>query len=132
MRVLFYYGYLPPLSSLAIVPLIGDVTDVLVTRVCTGYLVEASSLFLGCHFRDRVYSLVVGIEAPRSVSEVQCEVGRIGVLPLGEETLSIPLPELFPMSVLCCVTFHPLFGLQSTLLFALPWPLNCENASNWP
>ncbi|KAJ8794816.1 hypothetical protein J1605_018809 [Eschrichtius robustus] len=42
-----------------------------------------------------VCSLAVGVEAPRSVSELQCEVGGIGAFLQGEEPLSIPLPELF-------------------------------------
>lgn len=30
----------------------------------------------------------------RSVSDVRCEIGGIGALPLREEPLSVPLPEL--------------------------------------
>ena len=34
-------------------------------------------------------------EIPRSISELWCKVDRIGVFPLGKESLIIPLPELF-------------------------------------
>lgn len=60
---------------------------------------------------DRVYSLVIGVEAPRSflsrVSELWCEVGRVGALAPGEEPLSIPLPELSTGRVLCGPQGHP-------------------------
>lgn len=54
-------------------------------------------LLCGCHcpVKGRVCCLVVGMEAPRSISELKYEVGAIGILPLREEPLSIPLPELF-------------------------------------
>ena len=56
-----------------------------------------SSLLCGCHcpVKGRVCCLVVGMEAPRCISELKYEVGAIGILPLREEPLSIPLPELF-------------------------------------
>lgn len=60
---------------------------------------------------DRVYSLVIGVEAPRSflsrVSELCCEVGRVGALAPGEEPLSIPLRELSSGRVLCGPQGHP-------------------------
>ena len=41
------------------------------------------------------------------VSELQCEVGGIAVLPLEEELLSIPLPELLTSdSALLCYLSH--------------------------
>ena len=48
-------------------------------------LYGASSLLGGCHssVRGRVCSLVVGVEDPRFISKLQCEVGCIGVLPAG-------------------------------------------------
>ena len=51
----------------------------------------ASSLLFGCHspFRDRVCSLIVGVEAPRSISKQRCEVGRTGMLFLAEVPLCI-------------------------------------------
>ena len=59
--------------------------------------VEQGLLFALCCYSPaggRVCSLVVGIEAPRSISKLQCDVGRIGALPLEEKPLSIPPPEL--------------------------------------
>lgn len=58
---------------------------------------SASLLLCGCHYtvRSRICSLVVGTETLRSVSEMHCEVGRIGVFLLGEDPLSIPPSELF-------------------------------------
>jgi len=47
-------------------------------------------LWLSYTCRGRVCSLVVGMETPRSISELQCEVDGTGALPLGEEPLSIP------------------------------------------
>ena len=66
----------------------------------------ASSLLCGCHsaVRVRVCSLVVRKEAPRSLSKLHCVVGRIGVLPLQEEQLSILPLELFTRE-------HTLWGL---------------------
>ena len=59
----------------------------------------------------RACSLVVGVEAPRSVSELQSKVGGIGVRPLREEPLSISPLELSTSSVLCGVTCHLLCWL---------------------
>lgn len=39
------------------------------------------------------------------VSDLQCEVDRFVALTLGEEPLSISLPEFLPVSVLCCVIY---------------------------
>ena len=47
-------------------------------------------LWLSYTCRGRVCSLVVGMETPRSISELQCEVDGTGALPLREEPLSIP------------------------------------------
>ena len=43
---------------------------------------EASPLLCGCHsfVRSRVCFLVVAVEAPRSISELCCEVSGIGKL----------------------------------------------------
>lgn len=80
--------------------------------VCSGCWVGLL-LLCGCHspVGDRVCSLVVGVEAPRSISEspeLWCEVGRIGASPPGEEPLSIPLPEL---STGECSAQSPVCGL---------------------
>lgn len=60
---------------------------------------------------------VVGVEAKRSISELQCKVHMTGALLLGEEPLNIPPQELSPWRhALWC--HLPL--LQSRLLLALP------------
>lgn len=76
----------------------------------------ASSSLCGCHspVGGRVCSLVVRVKAPRSVYKLWCEVGRIGILSLGVELLSIPPQEL------CEVACHLLCRLRNTLLLALP------------
>ena len=48
---------------------------------------------------------VVGLEAKRSISELQCKVHMTGALLLGEEPLNIPPQELFG-GMLCGVTCH--------------------------
>lgn len=54
----------------------------------------------------RFCSLGLGVETPRSVSELQCKVGRIGTLPLGGKPLII-LPLDCPLeSVLFHVVYH--------------------------
>ena len=53
---------------LAIIPLIGGVTGVVVTRACTGYLVDFSCLY---GFHCPVMGRVVGVETPRYFSELQ-------------------------------------------------------------
>lgn len=101
--------HLFPQCLLNIIPLLGGVTDVVVIRVIAGWC-AVPPLRSGCHcpIWGRVSSLVFGVEAPRSVSElcfwaVVWEVDRIGVLPLWEEPLSIPLSELFTnKSALLC------------------------------
>ena len=47
-------------------------------------LSRVSSLLCGCHcpVKGRVFCLLVGMEAPRSISELKYEVGAIGTLPL--------------------------------------------------
>lgn len=65
-------------------------SDTVVTTACAGYRGGSFYSLCGCHCpgRGRVCSLVVGRGAPRSVSELQCELGGTGALPLGEEPLS--------------------------------------------
>lgn len=59
-------------------------------------LVRVFSLFCGFHspVRGGGCSPVVGVDTTRSISELQCDVGRAGALPLGNEPLSIPPQEL--------------------------------------
>lgn len=63
----------------------------------------------------------VGVEAPKF--ELQCAVGRIGMLPLGEEPLSVPPQELSRgrCALWCCQ--KPFSMLTSTLLLTLPLAL---------
>ena len=87
-------------------------------------LSRTSSLLCGCHcpVGGRVCSRGVGVEAPRSVSELQCEVGGTETFPLGEEPLSIPPPELSTHQEVCSVVspVSHCVGSQSTLPLALP------------
>ena len=74
----------------------------------------ASSLLCGCDCsaRGSVCSMDVGTEAPipvlSCVSDLQCEIGRIGALPLGEKPLNIPSLELFTCD---CALLCPLSPL---------------------
>lgn len=69
---------------------------------------RAPSLLLSCHchVRDMVCSLIVGAEAPRSVSERQCEVRGTGAFLLGKEPLPIPGGALGGASVVLPVCAH--------------------------
>ena len=57
-----------PQRMLALSPLIGSVTGIVVSRDCTAVLDRASSLLCGCHspVRGGVCSPVLGLEALRS------------------------------------------------------------------
>lgn len=70
-----------------IIPLTDDVIGVVMTAACKWMLSGASSLLCDCHspVGTRVCSLVVEVEALRSISELQCGVGRTRVLLLGEK-----------------------------------------------
>ena len=63
--------HLFPQCLLNIIPLLGGVTDVVVIRVIAGWC-AVPPLRSGCHcpIWGRVSSLVFGVEAPRSVSEL--------------------------------------------------------------
>ena len=85
-------------------------------------LSRASSLLCGCHspVGDRVCSPVVGVEAPRYISKLlQCEIGKTGVLPLGEKPLPIPPQELFARRAPVVLPVTRAVS-QSMLLLALP------------
>ena len=89
-------------------------------------LVGASSLLFGCHspVRGRVCSPVVGIEALRSGSKLQCEVGRTGGLPLLKESLSIPLQELSTRKCALCCHLSPVVCTNKIHCFwPCPWTL---------
>ena len=121
-------------SVLAVVALIGDVFDAVVTRPCTGCW-EEPSLYSGCHYpvRGRVYSLVVGIKAQRSSSKLQCKVGWTGALPLGRNScIYHPRDHLLGMCnsvtlrTTCCVC------PQSLLLLAPSWiHPHCGSEDKW-
>ena len=87
-------------------------------------LSRVSSLLCGCHcpVKGRVFCLLVGMEAPRSISELKYEVGVIGTLPLREEPLSIPLPELFTKCALLCHLSPAVVGpaLNPTSIMGMP------------
>ena len=53
-------------------------------------------MFCDCHspVKGRACSPVIGVEAPRSISELWCEVGRTRALLLGDKPLSSPHLEL--------------------------------------
>ena len=84
-----------------------------------------SPLFCGCLCHVRVGSSPQLLEQTppdlflSCVSDLPCEVGRIGVLPLGEKPLSIPPLEFSPVSMLCCVTFYLLCELTSYSLVGI-------------
>ena len=75
-----------------------------------------------CPVKGRVFCLLVGMEAPRSISELKYEVGVIGTLPLREEPLSIPLPELFTKCALLCHLSPAVVGpaLNPTSIMGMP------------
>ena len=87
-------------------------------------LSRVSSLLCGCHcpVKGRVCCLLVGMEAPRSISELKYEVGAIGTLPLREEPLSIPLPEPFTKCALLCHLSPAVVGpaLNPTSIMGIP------------
>ena len=89
-----------PQCVLAVIPLTEGVTGVVVTK--------AFSLLCGCHspVGGRVCSPLVGVEDPRSVSELRCEIGGTGACLVGEEPLSIPPQELSTRecALWCCLS----------------------------
>ena len=93
-------------------------------------LVRASSLLCGCRcpVGSWVCSLAVGVEAPRSISELWRVVDGIGALALGEE------PELLPHEcALLCHLSPVLPPYKVHCCWHCPGPhLNLGNASNRP
>ena len=121
---------------LAIIPLIGGVTDVVVTRTCSGYW-AGPPLCSVCHcpVRGGVCFLVVGVELFLScVSDLRCEVGGFGALPLGEKSLSIPPLEMFTCEcALFCHLSPIVWAHRLHCGWHCSWPhLNHGYASNWP
>ena len=106
-----------PRCVLTIIPLIGVVTDVMMTTGCSAgppiccVVIPALS---PAGFSPQFW----GVEACRSISQLWCEIGGNAALLLGEKPLSIPLPDQATrrctLGVTCCM------DSQSTLLLALP------------
>lgn len=96
----------------------------------------ASSLLCGCYLpvRSRVCYPVVGIEAPISISELCCEVGRTGTLLLEWQPLSILLQELSTgrCTLWCCLSL--VFQAHNVHFCShCPWPcLSCGKAGSHP
>lgn len=63
-----------PQGMLVIIPLIRGVIGVVVTKACTGHWTRGLLFVSGCHtpVRGKVYSTVVGVEAPDLV--LSCSV----------------------------------------------------------
>ena len=112
-----------PQCMLASIPLIVGVADAM-ARACIRYWVGAPLCFVIVNALSRAVSApfppAVGVETPRSISVLWCNVGRIGVCPLGEESLII-LGRAVHLLVFSIVSlFAYCKGLQSALLLALP------------
>lgn len=93
----------------------------------------ATSVLCGCHspVGRWVCSPVVGVEAPRSVSEPWWELDRTGVLALGEEPLSIPLSP-GKCALWCCLS--PVVWAHRVHRFCCcPWlHVSPGNSGSWP
>ena len=117
---------------LAIIPLIGAVTDV-VTRACISYrpgLLFGLWLSLPCW--GRVCSQVVGSRSPWSISDLHCKGGRIGTPYQKRSHWVLFHWSCVPVSMLRCVSFTFCVNSQSALLLALPSPhLKRGYAGSW-
>ena len=112
VRAIFFYMHACCVSLqvvLAIVPLMGGVFHVVVTRASTGYWAGlpfcsvAVTALLGAGSAP-----VVEVEAPRSGSKLQCEVGGTAAFSLGKEPLHIPPQGLSTRDVGFCDATHHL------------------------
>ena len=106
--------HLLPQFVLAIIPFVSGVTCVVVTKSLHWMLSEASSLLCDCNspFRGRVSSLVIGVEVPRSVFELQCEMGGLLECSHWEWSYWISLHwSCLPGCELYGLAHHPLYGL---------------------
>ena len=85
---------------LAIVFLLKLVADIVMTKTHTAYWAEPSvcSMVVSALSGDQVYSLTLGVETPRSIYMLQCEVGEIGVILL-ERNQWVLLCQKFPPGV---------------------------------
>lgn len=92
---------------LVTIPLIGDVTDIVVDLILHWMLRRVSPVLCGCycHIRCRFCFLVVNAEAPDLfLNCVRCEVRGVVALLWGEKALSFPYLELFTHE--CTLLFH--------------------------
>lgn len=94
-----------------------------------------SSLVCGghCSVRGQVCFLVVGVETPRSVSELWHKIDWIAVFPLGEEPLSSPALELcISECALSCYLSVVVQAYKVHCCWHCPRPSpNFGNASSW-
>ena len=82
-----------PQCVLALIPLTGGVIVIVLTTVWTRHWRGSllCSVLVNSPASNGVCSLVIGVETPRSVSELWHEKGETDVLTLAEEPLNIPL-----------------------------------------
>ena len=115
-----------PQCMLASIPLIIGVADAM-ARACIKYWVGAPLCFVVVNALSRAVSSLfppaVGVETPRSISVLWCNLGRIGVCPLGEESLIILVRAVHLLVFSIVSLFAYCKGLQSALLLALPLTL---------
>ena len=93
---------------LAIVPLMGGCVSCCGDQSMHRILGRTSLLLCGCHspVGGRVCSRVVAVEASRSGSKLQCEVGGTGAFSLGKEPLHITPWGLSTRDVGFCDATH--------------------------
>ena len=127
--------HLSPQCMLAVIPLKGGVTDVMATEptldteqgICSVVVTSLSKWGLLLEWRPPDLFLSY-------ISDLWCEEGRMGALPLGEKPLSVPPQELFTYghSLLCSlsatVQAHKLhYGWHCSQPH-----FPCGYAGNWP
>ena len=113
------------LYMLAIIPLTGGMTDVVVPTACTGYWVGpplCSMVVIG-PLQGRVCSLVAGPEGPRYVSALWCEAGgtgsALGDEPPGTPPLVLPTGVHTVMSPVTCCAGSPTTALSPTSVMGM-------------
>ena len=120
---------------LASIPSVRVVTDIVVNRACAAFEQGFSvALWLSLPGQGGVCSLVAGVKAPGSVSDLQCEAGRLERSHQERSHWAFLFWSCSPVDVLCWITCHPL-RLLSRLYCC--WHcsqphLNSGYTSNWP